>query len=208
MRTSCAGPKIAPGRTLIITESVFSVDGDIAPLREIVALCDKYGAWLMVDEAHATGFFGKNRRGVIEEQSVSENVEIQMGTLGKALGSSGGYICGPRTLIDYLINRARSFIFSTAPVPAAAAAARAAVELVQSAEGESLAKKLWTLVNETRTRLGENGWNISGAQSAIIPLPIGEEAKAVETAAELRERGIYIPRFVIRPSPVAKPACG
>ena len=185
--------KDRPGRTLIITESVFSMDGDIAPLREIVALKDKFGAWLMVDEAHATGSFGKNRRGVIEEQSVSEKVEIQMGTLGKALGSSGGYICGPRVLIDYLINRARSFIFSTAPVPAAAAAARAAIELVQSTEGESLAKKLWTLVNETRTRLGENGWNISGAQSAIMPLSIGPEAKAVEVAAALRERGIYIP---------------
>jgi 8-amino-7-oxononanoate synthase len=181
------------GRTLIVTESVFSMDGDIAPLREMVALKDKYRAWLMVDEAHATGFFGKDRRGVIEEQSVSDGVEIQMGTLGKALGSSGGYICGPRVLIDYLINRARSFIFSTAPVPAAAAAARAAVELVQSTEGESLAKKLWSLVNETKTRLTQNGWQLSDAQSAIIPLHIGAEAKALDVAAALRERGIYIP---------------
>lgn len=181
------------GRTLVLTESVFSMDGDIAPLREIVALKDKYGAWLMVDEAHATGFFGKNRRGVVEEQSLSENVEIQMGTLGKALGSSGGYICGARELIDYLINRARSFIFSTAPVPAAAAAARAAVELVQSAEGEALAKRLWSRVTETKTRLSENGWDVSKAQSAIIPLRIGPEAKAVEVATALRDHGIYIP---------------
>ncbi len=181
------------GRTLIITESVFSMDGDIALLKEIVALKNKYGAWLMVDEAHATGFFGKGRRGVIEEQSVSDDVEIQMGTLGKAVGSSGGYICGPRILIDYLVNRARSFIFSTAPVPAASAAARAAIELVQSAEGEASAKKLWSLVNETRTRLGESGWKLPDAQSAIIPLHIGAEAKAVEIAAALRESGIYIP---------------
>jgi 8-amino-7-oxononanoate synthase len=185
--------KDRPGRALIVTESVFSMDGDIAPLREMVALKDKYGAWLMVDEAHATGFFGKNRRGVIEEQSVSDGVEIQMGTLGKALGSSGGYICGPRVLIDYLVNRARSFIFSTAPVPAAAAAARAAVELVQSAEGESLAKKLWLLVNETKTHLAKNGWQLSNARSAIIPLHIGAEAKALEVAADLRKQGIYIP---------------
>ena len=185
--------KERPGRALVITESVFSMDGDIAPLREIVALKDKYGAWLMVDEAHATGFFGKNRRGVIEEQSLSEHVEIQMGTLGKALGSSGGYICGPRALIDYLINRARSFIFSTAPVPAAAAAARAAVEIVQSCEGEARTKKLWSLVDETKARLAESGWTVSGAQSAIIPLRIGAEAKAVEIATALREHGIYIP---------------
>lgn len=180
-------------RALVITESVFSMDGDTAPLREIVALKNQYGAWLMVDEAHATGLFGKHRRGLIEEHSVSDQVEIQMGTLGKALGSSGGYICGPRELVDYLINRARSFIFSTAPVPAAAAAARAAVELVQSSAGETLAKQLWSLVDVTRTELAKNGWPPSASQSAIIPLPIGAEDIAVETAAALRERGLYIP---------------
>ena len=181
------------GRTLIVTESVFSMDGDLAPLREIVALKDKYGAWLMVDEAHATGLFGKNRRGVIEAQSVSDNVEIQMGTLGKALGSSGGYICGPRVLIDFLVNRARSFIFSTAPVPAAAAAAQAAIDLVRSAEGDALANKLWSLVKETKANLTKGGWTLSAAQSAIVPLHIGAETKAVETAAALRDDGIYIP---------------
>lgn len=180
-------------RALIITESVFSMDGDTAPLREMVALKNQYGAWLMVDEAHATGLFGKQRRGLIEELSVSNEVEIQMGTLGKALGSSGGYICGPRELIDYLINRARSFIFSTAPVPAAAAAARAAVELVQSSAGETLAKQLWSLVEAARTGLAKNGWPTAAGRSAIIPLHIGAESKAVETAAALRERGVFIP---------------
>jgi 8-amino-7-oxononanoate synthase len=182
-----------PPRVLIITESVFSMDGDTAPLREIVALKNKYGAWLMVDEAHATGLFGKNRRGLVEELSVSDQVEIQMGTLGKALGASGGYICGPRELTEYLINRARSFIFSTAPVPAAAAAARAAIELVQSAEGETLAKKLWSLVDETKNALAQTGWPLANPRSAIIPLHIGTESAALETAAALRERGIYIP---------------
>ena len=94
----------------------------------------------MVDEAHATGLYGKSRRGLAEELGVSGQIEIQMGTLGKALGASGGYICGSRALIDFLVNRARSFIFSTAPVPAAAAAATAAIQFVQSAEGENAAK--------------------------------------------------------------------
>ena len=130
-----AGENARRSRAIIVTESVFSMDGDLAPLREIVALKEKYDAWLMVDEAHATGFFGPGRRGLADELGVSDRIEIQMGTLGKALGSAGGYICGPRALTDYLVNRARSFIFSTAPVPAAAAAARAAVQLVQSVEG-------------------------------------------------------------------------
>ncbi|HEV2694291.1 MAG TPA: 8-amino-7-oxononanoate synthase, partial [Verrucomicrobiae bacterium] len=98
-------------RTLIVTESIFSMDGDAAPLREIGALKEKYGAWLMVDEAHATGIIGQNGRGLADELGISGQIDIQMGTLGKALGASGGYICGSRVLIDFLINRARSFIF-------------------------------------------------------------------------------------------------
>ncbi|MBI3878374.1 MAG: 8-amino-7-oxononanoate synthase, partial [Verrucomicrobia bacterium] len=112
-------------RTLVVTESVFSMDGDLAPLRNIVELKEKFGAWLMVDEAHATGLFGEHRRGLVEEFGLSGRVEIQMGTLGKSVGASGGYICGSRALVDWLVNRARSFIFSTAPVPSSAASARA-----------------------------------------------------------------------------------
>ncbi|HEX3801162.1 MAG TPA: 8-amino-7-oxononanoate synthase [Verrucomicrobiae bacterium] len=180
-------------RTLIVTESVFSMDGDLAPLKEIVALKEKHGAWLMVDEAHATGLFGKHRRGVAEELGVSDGIEIQMGTLGKALGASGGYIAGSRALIEYLINRARSFIFSTAPVPAAAAAARAAVELVQSDEGLARRNLLWSLISELKTGLAKNGWPLSDTHSAIIPLIIGAEADAVKTATALRDAGIFVP---------------
>ena len=169
------------------------MDGDLAPLRELVALKEKYGAWLMVDEAHATGLYGAHRRGLAEELSVSDRIEIQMGTLGKALGSAGGYICGSRALVEYLVNRARSFIFSTAPVPAAAAAARAAVELVQSDEGLARRNQLWSLIGELKTSLSQNGWPLANANSAIIPLIIGPEAEATETAAALRAGGIYIP---------------
>lgn len=188
---------------LIVTESVFSMDGDAAPLREIVALKEKHGAWLMVDEAHATGLYGVNRRGLAEASGVSDRIEIQMGTLGKALGASGGYICGSRKLVDFLVNRARSFIFSTAPVPAAAAAALAAIRLVQSSEGENLRAALWQNVNTLASgirRLSnpsppdqKNHNLIQEYAAAILPLIIGDEARTVQYANRLRERGIFIP---------------
>lgn len=177
-------------RTLIVTESVFSMDGDHAPLRELVRLKEQYGAWLMVDEAHATGLYGAHRRGLAEELGVSDRVEVQMGTLGKALGASGGYICGSRPLIDYLINRARTFIFSTAPVPAAAAAATAGIRFVESSAGEERRGKLWQLVSTFTATLNPQP---TIHQSAIIPILIGEEDKAVEAAAALRDQGIFIP---------------
>ena len=176
--------------TLIVTESIFSMDGNAAPLREIVALKEKYGAWLMVDEAHATGLYGANRRGLAEELGVSNRIEIQMGTLGKALGASGGYICGSRTLIDFLVNRARSFIFSTAPVPAAAAAARAGIQLVQSNEGQKLSDQLWAFVAELKSASGQRPAAIG---SAIIPIIVGDETAAVTAATQLREQNIFVP---------------
>ncbi len=201
-------------RILIVTESIFSMDGDAAPLREIVALKEKHGAWLMVDEAHATGLYGKNRRGLAEVSGVSDRIEIQMGTLGKAVGASGGYICGSRPLIDFLVNRARSFIFSTAPVPAAAAAATAGVRLIQSPEGERRQGVLWERVKQCKTGiqpvsdLSNDPADAARSQarskigdrleacptlSAIIPVLIGDEARAVAVSAALREQGIFVP---------------
>jgi 8-amino-7-oxononanoate synthase len=180
-------------RTLIITESVFSMDGDLAPLREIIELKDKYGAWLMLDEAHATGLYGQHRRGLAEAYELAERVEIQMGTLSKALGAAGGYICGPRALIDLLINRARSFIFSTAPVPAAAAAATAGIRFVQGEMGEVRRTRLWQRVDQVKNGVIGAGWNLPPVRSAILPLWVGEETRAVQAAAALRERGIFIP---------------
>lgn len=201
---------------LIITESIFSMDGDAAPLREIVALKEKHGAWLLVDEAHATGLYGPNRRGLAEELGVSHGIEIQMGTLGKALGASGGYICGSRTLVDFLINRARSFIFSTAPVPAAAAAAMAAVRLVQSAEGQRLCATLWRRVEQGRTGVApvsgsvsrssgtDNGDKRDVCPTPILPLILGDESAAVSAATRLRDQGIFVP--AIRYPTVARSA--
>ena len=179
-----------PRQILIVTESVFSMDGDHAPLRELVALKERYGAWLMVDEAHATGLYGANRRGLAEALGVSDRIEIQMGTLGKALGASGGYVCGSRALIDFLVNRARSFIFSTAPVPAAAAAAMAGVRLVQSDEGKARRDQLWQRAAALKSEIPNLK---SDHASAIIPLIVGDEGQALATASALRERGFFVP---------------
>ena len=180
-------------RKLIVTESVFSMDGDLASLREMVQLKERHGAWLMLDEAHATGLYGQKRRGVAEAFELADRVEIQMGTLGKALGSAGGYICGSRALVDFLVNKARSFIFTTAPPPGTAAAAQAALQVVQSAEGETLRTQLWARVDQVKNGLIHAHWPLPPVQSAIIPLIIGDERAAMEMADQLRQLGIFIP---------------
>jgi len=181
------------GRKVIATESVFSMDGDLAPLREIIQLKDRHGAWLMLDEAHATGLFGQNRRGLAEAFELADRVEISMGTLGKALGSAGGFICGSRALIDVLINRARSFIFSTAPPPAQSAAASAAIDLLQSQEGEDRRADLWARVDQLKNGLITSPWKAPVLKSAIVPLIVGEETRAVRMAAKLRDAGLLLP---------------
>jgi 8-amino-7-oxononanoate synthase len=196
-------PAAAPRRrVLIVTESVFSMDGDRAPLRELVELKDRYGAWLMVDEAHVTGLCGTAGRGLIDELGLTDRVEVQLGTLGKALGAAGGFLCGSRPLIDYLVNRARTFIFSTAPLPAAAAAATTAIALVQSAEGQTLRQRLWERVGQTRGGLSRRGWVLPPAGSAILPVLLGDPAAAIEAAARLRDRGLFVP--AIRPPTVPR----
>ena len=181
------------GNTLVISESVFSMDGDLAPVRDLVQLKDQHGAWLMLDEAHATGLYGEGRRGVAEEMGVAGDVEIQMGTLGKTMGAAGGYICGSQNLVDFLMNRARSFMFSTAPVPAQAAAGCRAIEITQSDEGERLRTRLWANVDALKNGLIRQGWKLPVVRSAILPLMIGDEVEAVALSARLREAGIWVP---------------
>jgi 8-amino-7-oxononanoate synthase len=181
-------------RVLVVTESVFSMDGYQAPLREIAEIKEKHGAWLMVDEAHATGLYGPRGRGLAAQLGVSDRVEVQMGTLGKALGASGGFVCGTRKLADLLLNRARSFVFSTAPVPAAVAAAGAGVRFVQSEAGARRRELVWRRVGQFS---GKPGLAVASGQaelsSAIIPIVLGKEARAVEVAEQLSERGFYVP---------------
>ena len=181
------------GRTLVVAESVYSMDGDLAPLLNLVELKEQHGAWLMLDEAHATGLYGEGRRGVAEEFGVAARVEVQMGTLGKALGAAGGYICGSNELVDLLRHRARSFVFSTAPMPAQAAAARAGIKVVESAEGEERRTRLWSLVDELKNGLIGLGWQLPVVQSAILPLMVGAEAEAIALSEQLLEAGVFVP---------------
>ena len=181
------------GRTLIVAESVYSMDGDLGPVRELVALKERHGAWLMLDEAHATGLFGEGRRGLVEEFGVSDQVEVQMGTLGKALGVAGGFVCGSRELVDWLVNRARSFMFSTASVPAQSAAARAAVGLIESDEGEALRAQLWSLVDHLKNGLIQRGWKLPVVRSPIVPIVVGDEDAAVALSARLLDAGVFVP---------------
>jgi 8-amino-7-oxononanoate synthase len=179
-------------RVLVITETVFSMDGDLAPLKEIVKLKDRYGAWLMIDEAHATGLFGKHRRGLAEALGVEKRVDITLGTLSKALGCAGGFVVGSQILIDYLRNRARSLIYSTALPPAVCAAASAAVDFAMSADGRRRCAQLWRNVRQMHDGLSARGIR-SDSNSPIIPLIIGSETAAMEMSQRLSERGIFVP---------------
>ena len=180
-------------RVLVVTESVFSMNGDLAPLKPLVELKTRYGAWLMLDEAHATGVFGPHGSGRARQADVADRIEIQMGTLGKALGAAGGYICGSRELVDHLINRARPFIFSTAPVPAAAAAAAAGVEVARSPEGDARRETLWKRVPDLARILARLGDASIPAHSPILPWILGEESRAVEVSDRLRSAGVHAP---------------
>ncbi|MCX6883043.1 MAG: 8-amino-7-oxononanoate synthase [Verrucomicrobia bacterium] len=178
------------GNILLITESVFSMDGDQAPLRELVALKERYGAWLMVDEAHSAGLFGQRGSGLIEELGLVNQVEIQMGTLGKSLGSAGGYIAGSRTLVDYLINRARSFIFSTAPNPASSGAALAALKLLEK-EGAERRQVVWSLAQELRRMVLP--LSKESPASLIHPYLVGDEQQALCLSKTFLEAGLMVP---------------
>ena len=176
------------GRVMIVTEAIFSMDGDACPLTDIVELKERYGAWLMLDEAHSVGVLGPQGRGLAAALGVEQRVELQMGTLSKALGLSGGYIAATRQVIDLLINRARSFIYSTAPPPALAHAAAVALQAVSGEEGDKLRAQLWRSVEQISRSLGHQS-----PAGGILPLIIGGEAEAMAASAKLREGGFIIP---------------
>jgi 8-amino-7-oxononanoate synthase len=185
-------------RRLVVTDGVFSMDGDIAPLPGLASLAERYNALLMVDDAHGTGVFGDHGGGVVERFGLTKRVHIQMGTLGKALGSFGAYAAGSRGLIDLLVNRSRSFMFSTALPPAICAASLAALDIVE--DHPERRDTLWK--NRDRFIAGLRTCDIDtgGSESSIIPIIIGDSAKTLKTSEKLFEYGIYA--TAIRPPTV------
>ncbi|MFI5123545.1 MAG: 8-amino-7-oxononanoate synthase [Vicinamibacteria bacterium] len=184
------GLREAEGRgSLIVTDGVFSMDGDVAPLEELLRLARHHGCRLMVDEAHATGALGPGGRGSVAAAGLSEEVDVVVGTLGKALGSYGAYVCASSELVDYLLNTARSFVFSTAPPPPATAAALAALELLESSPHR--VARLQSNAVALRAALAAEGLTVSGSQTQIVPVGIGDASAAMEMSERVLERGVF-----------------
>lgn len=187
-------------KKLVITDGIFSMDGDIAPLKEIISIAKRFGAMVMVDDAHATGVIGRTGRGTIEYLGVGDGADIQMGTLSKAIGCYGGFIAGERSLVDYIINRARSFIFTTALPPSIAAAAIAALDIIEDTPG--LRERLWENREYYYKAVASLGFDTGRSESQIIPIMIGDEKRGLELSKRLLELGVYAP--AIRPPTVPK----
>ncbi len=179
----------AAGRKLIITDGVFSMDGDIAPLPEIVELAEKYGAITMVDDAHGEGVLGTNGRGIVDHFGLHGRVDVEVGTLSKALGVVGGYVAGAPELIEYLAQRGRPFLFSSAVTPADVAAAIAAVEILDS--DDQLVQKLWANARYFKSHIKELGFDIGRSETPITPVMIGEAAAAGEFSRRLFAEKVF-----------------
>ncbi len=177
-------------RCMIVVDGVFSMDGDIAPLPGMVELAERYGTFLMVDEAHATGVLGERGAGSVEHFGITDRVHVQMGTLGKSLGGFGAYVAGSGILKEYLINRARSFIFTTALPPADMAVALEAVRIVQ-VEPERR-KRLHDNVTYCVEGLQSLGFDVTNQHTAVVPIIIGPEDKTMEMSARLLEYGVFV----------------
>jgi glycine C-acetyltransferase len=182
-----------PGKKLIISDGVFSMDGDVAPLPALCGLAEKYGCIMMVDDAHSSGVLGRSGRGTVDHFDCHGRVHIQVGTLSKAIGSMGGYVCGSRDLIDFLYLRARPFLFSTSHPPATAAACQAAFTLLDSPEGERLVKKLWANTKFFKRELQKRSFEFKASETPIIPIHVGDAAKAFEFSRKLFAAGVFAP---------------
>jgi glycine C-acetyltransferase len=182
-----------PGRKLVITDGVFSMDGDIGPVGEFADLCEKYDAIMMVDDAHASGVLGRNGRGSVDHFGCTQRVDVQVGTLSKAIGALGGYVCGSRDLIDYLYHRARPFLFSTSHPPSVAASCIAAFDILES-EPERI-ERLWSNTRYFQEQLTAAGFDIGGvttpkSETPITPIIVGDGRKTMDFSRALFEQGL------------------
>jgi 8-amino-7-oxononanoate synthase len=187
-------------RKLVVTDSVFGMDGDAAPLAEIADLCERHGAMLYVDEAHATGVLGPTGAGLAEALGVTARVDVHMGTLGKALGSFGAYVAGSRPLVDWLVSRARTFVFTTALPPPACAAALAALDVLRDEPARRA--RLHALAGRMRVGLERLGFDMRGVVAPIFPAVLGDEERALAASRALRDRGFFV--RAIRPPTVPR----
>ncbi|MBD1373198.1 glycine C-acetyltransferase [Hazenella sp. IB182357] len=186
----------------VVTDGVFSMDGDIAPLPQIVALCEKYNAIIMVDDAHASGVLGRNGRGTVDHFDLNGRVHIQVGTLSKAVGVLGGYVAGPKVLRDYLIHRARPFLFSTSHPPAVTAACQAALDVLQS-EPERI-EKLWANTRFFKSEMKKRGFDIGVSETPITPIIVGDDELTMKLSDRLLEEGIYAQGIAFPTVPTGK----
>ena len=189
----CKETESWPGHKLLITDGVFSMDGDIAPLPKLCDLAEKYNCIMMIDDAHSSGVLGRGGRGTVDHLGCHGRVDIQVGTLSKAIGVLGGYVCGSRELIDYLYHRARPFIFSTSHPPSVVASCQAAFELLDSETGAKLVKKLWANTKFFKRKLKKLGFKTGPSETPITPILVGEAAKAFEFGRELFAEGVFAP---------------
>ena len=180
------------GRWVIVSDGVFSMDGDIAPLVELVRLKQKYDALLMIDDAHGSGVLGTTGRGTAEHCGCLNQVDLHMGTLGKGFGCFGAYLAGPRVVIDTLINTSRSFIFSTSLPPSVPASAMAALDIVESQEGAELRNRLWSNCQHFKQPLIDAGCELAGSSTQIVPVVIGDPEPTMQAGAELLDQGLFI----------------
>jgi glycine C-acetyltransferase len=179
-----------PGKKLLITDGVFSMDGDIADLPALCSLAEKYNCIMMVDDAHSSGVLGNRGRGTIDHFNCHGRVDIQVGTLSKAIGALGGYVCGSRDLIEFLYHRARPFLFSTSHPPSVAATCQAAFDVLDSEAGERLIKKLWSNTKFFKRKLKKLGFNTGKSETPITPVMVGDAAKAFDFSRELFNEGV------------------
>jgi len=189
-------------RKLIVTDGVFSMDGDIAPLPEIVDLADKYGVMVMVDDAHGEGVLGRGGRGIVDHFGLADRVDVEVGTLSKAFGVVGGFVAGSASLVEYLRQKARPNLFSSALTVPDVAANIAAVDILE--ESDNLVKKLWENGNYLKQSLKERGFDIGRSQTPITPIMVGDANKAKEFSLKLFDEGIFIQSIAYPTVPLGK----